>query len=526
MKRMRIGIIDVLYDMPPSNGGYQIYRNQLRRQFVSIMPQVISVWCRRMGHDVHYATYYGQAEPHTLLPDDLDILFVSSYTQASALAYALARIFGARGTRTVIGGPHARAFPADCQRFFDLVVGNCDETVIRDILAGHYAPGSIIDTGRTLTEIPSVEERMPELRATTLSARFAVLRVVPLLSSMGCPYTCNFCSDATSTYHAVGSEILKKDLQYIADNIPGAYVVYHDPNFGVRFDETMAAIESLPPKQRPAYGVQSTLSVLKEERVRRLADTGCLYIAPGVESWSDFSNKSGKVRATGRDKMEQVVGHFEMMRRHVPGFQVNFVFGTDADQGRAPVELTSEFIRRVPYAWPGISIPTPFGDTGIFTEYLEQNRVLTQMPFALYYKPYLNFIPLHYGAMEYYESLMEILSSIVSLRGALSRLTTRNLLRIKGIHMVQLTGVYHDLRRVRELYRLLKGDALLRRFHEGLPMKLPAVYEARTWERLGRYAELFQLADLIPDLINTSCKRVSSPASVNVEVATSSLGVA
>jgi hypothetical protein len=55
----------------------------------SIMPQAVSVWCRDLGHEVFYATFYGQGNPKRLLPSDLDLVFISCHTQASPLAYAL-----------------------------------------------------------------------------------------------------------------------------------------------------------------------------------------------------------------------------------------------------------------------------------------------------------------------------------------------------------------------------------------------------------------------------------------------------
>ncbi|MEE9198904.1 MAG: radical SAM protein, partial [Dehalococcoidia bacterium] len=96
------------------------------------MPQTISVWCRELGHQVFYATYFGQKDPKQLLPDDLDVVFISTYTQASALGYALAKLYRREKTLTVIGGPHAKAFPDDCLRFFDVVVRECDKTLIAD----------------------------------------------------------------------------------------------------------------------------------------------------------------------------------------------------------------------------------------------------------------------------------------------------------------------------------------------------------------------------------------------------------
>jgi hypothetical protein len=84
---MHVGIIDLLHDRLPGGSG-DLYGAYFRKQFMGIMPQTIAVWCRQLGHQVHYRTYWGQADPLSLLPNDLDVLFVSSYTQSSALAYA------------------------------------------------------------------------------------------------------------------------------------------------------------------------------------------------------------------------------------------------------------------------------------------------------------------------------------------------------------------------------------------------------------------------------------------------------
>src|ERR1700730_16266134 len=111
---MRVGILEILKDSASTSGVEGYFERNFRRHFVSITPQAVAVWCRQLGHDVFYATYYGQSDPAGLLPADLDVVFVSAYTKASALAYALARLFRRSGALTVLGGPHASAFPGDC----------------------------------------------------------------------------------------------------------------------------------------------------------------------------------------------------------------------------------------------------------------------------------------------------------------------------------------------------------------------------------------------------------------------------
>jgi radical SAM superfamily enzyme YgiQ (UPF0313 family) len=142
------------------------YKFLITRQYASIMRQAISVWCREMGHQVYYATYYGQKDPRALLPVDLDVVFISTYTQASALAYALSKLYRKEKTLTIIGGPHAKQFPRDCMRFFDVVVGDCDKTLLSEILKD-LPQHQILNSGRPLKNIPGVEERLPEIRSST-----------------------------------------------------------------------------------------------------------------------------------------------------------------------------------------------------------------------------------------------------------------------------------------------------------------------------------------------------------------------
>jgi len=161
---MRVGILDVL-STPARSGTEAAYAAVITKQFASITPQAIAVWCRELGHRTFYAAYYGVGDPRRALPDDLDVLFVATYSQASALACALARLYRRAGVRTVIGGPHAKAFPRDCLRFFDLVVGDCDKGLVADILRGTFDPGTVVSSARPFADVPTVEERMPEIAA-------------------------------------------------------------------------------------------------------------------------------------------------------------------------------------------------------------------------------------------------------------------------------------------------------------------------------------------------------------------------
>ena len=501
MKRLRIGLIELISDSVWQNWGTRYYGARFKRHYASIMPQVVAVWCQQLGHDVTYATYYGQQDPESLLPTELDLLFVSTYTNASATAYALARVHGSRGALTVIGGPHARSFPNDCLRFFDFAVHDCDKDLVGDILRGSFDRGQILSSAQMLTEIPGVEERLPHIIKSSLTeGRTPLAANVGLLSSVGCPYTCNFCVDWDSPYITTSGDSLREDLRFISKRYPGVYVSYHDPNFGIQFDRTMDIIAELPESERNPYVMESSLSILKPSRLQRLKETKCFYTAPGVESWTDYSNKTGVGRNGGREKLEGVITRFQEIHEFVPNIQANFIFGTDTDAGEDPVELTKEFIRRVPYVWPTINIPTPYGRTPLYDDYLAQGRILTLMPFAFYYMPYLVMTLKNYSPLEYYDKLIEIYSTANSYKLLAPRIASTPDYSLKVLYFLRsfaFQGILGKLKRTRKRFQ---EDEEFRTFHEGRATKLPTFYRHLYAKRLGRYAELISEAEMTPEL--------------------------
>jgi radical SAM superfamily enzyme YgiQ (UPF0313 family) len=498
---MRVGIIDLLTDTAPSGWRGRIYARYYRKQFMSIMPQAVAVWCRELGHRVHYATYWGQCDPLHLLPAELDVVFVAAYTQASALAYALAIVFGRRGATTVIGGPHAKSFPTDCRRYFDIVVKDCDKTLIKDILDGQFDPPAVVTSGRPLADFPSVEERLPEIATASFHhGRPLLTSLVPLLSSVGCPYACDFCVDWNSQYVVVPPEKLREDLAYLSRHWPQVLVGFHDPNFAIRFDQTMDTIETLPGGRSNPYIMESSLSILKESRLARLRRTNCVYVAPGIESWTDYSNKAGTGANRGRAKLEHVLAHLRLLARYIPGVQANLLFGGEADSGDEPALLTREMILRLPEVWPTINIPTPYSGTPLYDRLYRDSRILKSMPFAFYYNPYLAITLKNYAPIDYYDRLIDLHAAMTSQRMLLRRLSTDARPAIRFVHTLRTIATRNELAEFRAIRRLLVGDARFRAFHEARSDALPDYYHALFDRRLGRYAELIPRRERAPVL--------------------------
>ena len=170
----------------------------MNANLASIMPQVIGVWCRDAGHDVAFVCYTGFEDLLKELPAKVDLVFIGAFTEAAHTAYALSNLFRSKGAVTVLGGPHARCYPEDALQYFDYVLGFTDKETLGDVLrdcSRHRPMGMHIAAKQHPRTLPGVRERWQFIEPTLRKA--PVLKIVPTLGSLGCPYTCSFCIDAS-----------------------------------------------------------------------------------------------------------------------------------------------------------------------------------------------------------------------------------------------------------------------------------------------------------------------------------------
>jgi hypothetical protein len=515
MAKLKIGVID-LVSKGPTDALYAIF---MHANLASIMPQVVATWCRQEGHEVNLICYTGRENLERELPKDVDIVFICSFSQAAFLAYALSNLFRSHGAVTVLGGPHARCYPDDAVKYFDYVCGFTDKTVIAEILqerAPHRPVGKMLSSGRQPGRLPGVRERWNFIEPILKKA--PILKIVPMIGSMGCPYTCSFCIDSTVNYQPLDFDVMKEDLRFIGAKFKRPVVGWHDPNFGVRFNDYMEAIESVVQPGKFIFIAESSLSILTEDHMKVLKKNGFGALLPGIESWFELGNKSRTAKQEGEEKLHRISEHVNMIFRYVPYVQTNFVLGLDSDVGDAPFELTKRFVDMSPAAFPGYSLLTSFGEAApLNLEYQRENRVI---PFPFHFLNNhlaMNIKPKNYDWVEFYDKVIDLTAYTFSNKAIYRRMraSTHPTARWMNVMRAVSSEGYGRLRFFRKVRKLLIKDRNFRAFFEKETTKVPEFYVNIVKKDLGKFWEWFP-KDAIEHDPNAYLKKTLAQSKVGV----------
>jgi len=484
MRKLRIGILDLVAKAPTRS----LYARIMYANFASIMPQVVATWCEEEGHDVTLVCYTGLENLVEELPDNVDLVFISAFTHAAQLAYALSNLFRSNGALTVLGGPHARCYPEDARQYFDYTLGFTDKAVIRDVLCDcsqHRPIGVHIAARHQPTTLPGVRERWKFIEQTLRKP--SPIKIVPMLGSLGCPYTCNFCIDSVVPYQPLDFDVIKEDLRFLLGKFRRPRVGWHDPNFGVRFDDYMDTIEEAVPPGSIDFIAESSLSLLSEPHLKRLKRNGFKVILSGIESWYDLGNKAKTGTMKGMEKVRHVSEHVNMILRYVPFVQTNFVLGLDVDEGPDPFELTKRFVDMTPGTFPGYSLLTAFGQASpLYLEYQRANRVLP-LPFHFLDAHDMNVKPKNYSWPNLYEHVLDLTKYTFSWRAIINRYRATEAMIPRWINVVRAVSSqgFGMIKYYTEVHRRLEADPKFRGYFEQETTELPQFYVDRVRKDQG-----------------------------------------
>ncbi|UCH93742.1 MAG: radical SAM protein [Candidatus Aminicenantes bacterium] len=486
MQKLRIGVIDlVAHSVKPS-----LYGRVMAPNFAGIMPQVVAVWCEEMGHDVTYICFTRDKDlPKSLKTFDLVIMGV--LTKSAQLAYSLSNLFRSQGAVTALGGPHARCYPQDAANHFDYVLGFTDKELVSEVLkdcSPHRPEGLIMSAKKHPSSLPNIRQRWKFIKAALDKAPF--IKIIPIVGSLGCPYSCHFCYDSAVPFQSLNLEEMKEDFIFLLKKLKRPRLSFYDPNFSVQIDRYLDLIEENVPPGSIDFYAESSLSFLTESRLQRMKKNGFKVMVPGIESWYEMGEKSKTGKKSGMEKVRQVSEHINLIMSYIPYLQANFMFPFDSDEGAEPFELTKRFVDLSPGAFPAYSLLTAFGQAApLNLEYQKQNRILPLPFYLLDCQQAMNVVPKNYSWTEFYNHYISLAQYTVTRQAMIKRykVNTSPLWRwmnvFRGLHFFKVINF------CKEFLSHFQTDENFKKFYLQESSKVPQYYLQWMRKSLGPFWE-------------------------------------
>lgn len=337
-----------------------------------------------------------------------DLVGISTTTSTAPRAYALSREIRESDIPVVLGGPHVTFLPEEGLEHADMVIRGEGENPIL-ALARHF------EEGDDLANVPGLSWRAGDqtfhnsppgepvdldvLPAPDLSLIHGYIRggsvagrFIPIQTTRGCPYDCDFCS-VTGMF---GRNLRKRSPENIVKELEtyrdlGGSFFFCDDNFTANRNHAREICRLII---ESGLDIAWTTQVrLEAARDRNLVDlmhrAGCRTVCIGFESVNQKAlDECGKSQSL--DEMFGAVGTFRRAGIDIHGM---FIFGFDSDEPR-DLNATLRFAKRAQVATAQFLILTPLPGTKLLRRLTEEDRIFLSN-WSLYDGHHVVFTPRH-----------------------------------------------------------------------------------------------------------------------------------
>jgi radical SAM superfamily enzyme YgiQ (UPF0313 family) len=342
---------------------------------------------------------------------DADLIGISTITPTAMSAYRLANYYRKKNRIVVMGGPHVSALPEECLEYADYAIVGEGEIgfpmlvkalkIDGDLsqvpgLVWKSPQGVIIKNPSKFTDdldsIPITDFSLLEMKTKKMGAKVG-RPVIPIQTSRGCPFNCNFCS-VTATF---GKQYRYRSTEHILQELrkydPSTdSVFFYDDNFTANRNRTKELLHGMIRENlRFPFSTQVRVDIAKDpELLDLMVQAGCNALYIGFESVDPESLKEMNKNQTPKD-IEWGIKEIHKRGIHIHGM---FIFGFDSDtiqKAKATVKYAiNHKIETVQFM-----ILTPLPGTEFFNKMKNEGRLLDRN-WEEYDAHHVKYKPLHY----------------------------------------------------------------------------------------------------------------------------------
>lgn len=310
------------------------------------------------------------------LPEDFDLVAISSFSAQIFEAYALASDYQKKGISVVMGGLHVSVLPHEAKQYCTSVVVGEGEIlwpqVIEDFQRGqlkdyyHSKPQETFDLA--LAPIPRYD-----LLDISKYNRLTVQ------TSRGCPHRCDFCASSilmTRKYKVKPVENIINEIRCIQSIWRQPFIEFADDNSFVMRKHAKELLRVLISEDIHWF-TEADVSIAEDpELLGLMQKSGCRQVLIGLESPNLEGVSQIELRRNWKkDKFK----HYEWAIQEIQsrGITVNgcFILGLDGDTEEV-FDCVYKFVERTGLFEVQITVLTPFPGTPLYQRLRNEGRIL------------------------------------------------------------------------------------------------------------------------------------------------------
>ena len=360
---------------------------------------IIGAALKAAGHDVRI--YCEQVSPLVMADvASADLVGISTTTSTALAGYAIADELCARRIPTVIGGSHVTFMPEEALEHADFVArgegGDALMLELIEVVQGARRPESVPGLSfrrdgqpvhnalrqhrRDLDELP-----VPDL---SLIVGSESISSTPIMTSLGCPFDCNFCSVTSMFGRRYRYRSAERVIAELEQKRPRR-IFFYDDNFAADKRRLKSLLGLMIERGLVVpWSAQVRTDVADDEELLSLMKrSGCDRLSLGLESVNQATLDGYKKRQS----VDDIAAAIQTIHRY--GIKVHgmFVLGADSDNA-GTVRSTAEFALKHHIDSLMLNILTPGPGTGQLDEMRAEGRILGR-PWDLYDGQHVVFTP-------------------------------------------------------------------------------------------------------------------------------------
>src|SRR5258708_4389642 len=348
------------------------------------------------------------------LPDDFDLVALSTFTAQLKEAYEVADFYRAKGIPVVMGGITVTSLLDEASK-------HCTSVVVGE---GEPAWPEVLDdfeNGRLKPFYVQSPRGQYDLRDAPMP-RFDLLdpakyNRITVQTSRGCPHKCEFCASSillTSRYKVKPVEKVVAEIQEIKRIWPKPFIEFADDNSFVHRDHYKRLLRELA-KENLRWFTETDLRIAEDgELLGLMRDSGCQQVLIGLESPGRASLNGIELHSNWKMRQWE---HYKAAISKIQsyGITVNgcFILGLDGDTPEVFDDVFN-FVKESGLYEVQATFLTAFPGTPLYDRLKREGRVIHEGAWELCTLFDINFLPKNMSVSQLHTGFLGLFKNLYS----------------------------------------------------------------------------------------------------------------